>query len=115
MESEGSRKGECFFSATGEPIPNLDDIRLPMIMREGTPRGMLIRAAPLSKPLASVKKICQAGHTVVFDESGSYVVNKASGEVNWLREDDGNYMLDAWVPPMDSSAESVPRQPDSAC
>ena len=115
VESEGSRKGECFFSATGEPIPNLGDIRLPMIMREGTSRGMLMRAAPVSKPLASVKKICQAGHTVVFDESGSYVVNKASGEVNWLREDDGNYMLDAWVPPMDSSAESFPRQPDSAC
>ena len=115
VESEGSRKGECFFSATGEPIPNLGDIRLPMIMREGASRGMLMREAPVSKPLASVKKICQAGHTVVFDESGSYVVNKASGEVNWLREDDGNYMLDAWVPPMDSSAESFPRQPDSAC
>ena len=56
-----------------------------------------MRAAPVSKPLASVKKICQAGHTVVFDESGSYVVNKASGEVDWLREDEGNYMLDAWA------------------
>jgi hypothetical protein len=100
VESVGSKKGENFYSATGEPIPNLGDIKLPLITREGTARGMLMRAAPVSKPLASVKKICQAGHTVIFDEEGSYIINKANGEINWMREDDGNYMLDAWVPPL---------------
>ena len=99
VESAASKKGENFYSATGEPIPNLGDIKLPMITREGTARGMLMRAAPVSKPLASVKRICQAGHAVIFDEEGSYIINKANGEVNWMREDDGNYMLDAWVPP----------------
>ena len=23
-----------------------------------------------------------------------------SEEVNWLREEDGNYVLDAWIPPI---------------
>ena len=105
LESVGSKKGENFYSATGEPIPNLGDIKLPMIMREGTARGMLMRAAPVSKPLASVKKICQAGHTVIFDDEGSFIINKSTGEVNWMREDDGNYMLDAWVPPPGSNHE----------
>ena len=72
---------------------------MPMVMREGTTRGMLMRAAPVSKPLASVKRICQAGHIAVFDEQGSFIVNKSTGEINWLRDDDGNYMLDAWIPP----------------
>ena len=62
---------------------------------------MKITAAPVTKPLASVKKICQAGHRVIFDEEGSYIVNKRTGEVNALREEDGNYMLDMWVMPGD--------------
>jgi len=70
-----------------------------------------MRAAPVSKPLASVKKICQAGHAVVFDDEGSFIINKTTGEMNWMREDDGNYMLDAWVPPPESSNEGFIRQP----
>ena len=72
---------------------------------------MLMKAAPVSKPLASVKKICQAGHAVIFDEEGSYIINKTTGEMNWMREDDGNYMLDAWVPPPESPNEVCIRQP----
>ena len=61
-------------------------------------RAMTFQAAPVAKPLGSVKRICQAGHYVIFDEDGSYIVNKATGELNWLREQRGNYMLDAWIP-----------------
>ena len=34
-----------------------------------------------------------------FDGEGSFIVNKSAGEVNWMREDDGSFMLDASVPP----------------
>ena len=54
VESVGSKKGEHFYSATGEPIPNLTH-QVPMIMLEGTARGILMCAALVSKPLASVK------------------------------------------------------------
>ena len=50
--------------------------------------------------------ICQAGHTVWFDETGSYIWNKATGELNALREENGNYMLDVYVPPADESGMS---------
>ena len=46
-----------------------------------------------------MKRICAAGRVVIFDEDGSYILNKATGELNWLREEGGNYMLDVWVPP----------------
>ena len=74
-------------------------------MTEGTVRGMVMKASPVTKPLGSVKKICQAGHTVVFD--------KNTGEENWLREEDGNYMLDAWIPPpqQGSNKTSLHRRP----
>ena len=102
-ESAQSRRGENFQSATGEPIPNLGDLKLPMHMREGTVRGMVMRAAPVTKPLGSVKNICAAGHVIVFDDDGSFILNKSTGETNWLREEDGNYLLDVWVPPPDQA------------
>ena len=66
---------------------------------EETFRGMTFQAAPVSQPPGSVKSICAAGHRVVFDEDGSYIENKSTGEVNMLREDNGNYMLDMWIVP----------------
>ena len=99
VETERSRSGACYASATGEPIPNLGEQKLPMATEEGSMRAMTFQAAPVAKPLGSVKRICQAGHYVIFDEEGSYIMNKVTGELNWLREQNGNYMLDVWIPP----------------
>ena len=71
-----------------------------MFTVEGTKRKMRMQAAEVSRPLASVKRICEAGHTVVFDETGSFVYNKTTGEMNYLREEGGNYMFDVWIPPV---------------
>ena len=60
---------------------------------------MTLKGAPVAKPLGSVKRSCRAGHIVLFDDDGSFIYNKLTGEVNAMREDDGNYMLDVYVPP----------------
>ena len=39
------------------------------------------------------------GHASVFDEDGSFIINKLTGETDALREKNGNYMLDMYVPP----------------
>jgi len=98
-ETAASRAGEQFASATGDPIPNLGEMGILMITREDTVRAMAFTAAPVARPLGSVKKICKAGHRVVFDDEGSYIYNKYTGEVNMLREELGNYIMDVWVPP----------------
>ena len=82
-ESVESWCGEVFQSATGEPIANLGDLRLPLYMREGTVRGMVMKASLVTEPFGFVKKICHA---------------RTTAEVNWMREEGGNYMLDAWIP-----------------
>ena len=107
VETEKSRSGACYASATGEPIPNLGEQKLPMATEEGSMRAMTFQAAPVAKPLGSVKRICQAGHYVIFDEDGSYIMNKVTGELNWLREQNGNYMLDVWIPPPSASSGST--------
>ena len=51
------------------------------------------------KFLASVSRIIQAGHRIVFDtvDAGSYIENKKSGKKIWLRQEGGVYFLDLWV------------------
>ena len=79
IETDKSRSGACYASATGEPIPNLGEQRLPLATEEGSMQAMTFQAAPVAKPFGSVKRICQAGHYVIFDEDGSYIVNKITG------------------------------------
>ena len=110
QETKDSREGLCYASATGDPIPNLGEQVLPLETAEGTWRSMRFQAAPVERPLGSVKRICQAGHRVVFDEEeGSYILNKNTGEINWLREDNGNYVMDTWVLPPQGLLADPPR------
>lgn len=99
IETEDSKNENDFQSATGEPIPNLGGLSITMLMRERTMKGMTFQGAPVSKPLGSVKRICSAGHFVLFDEEASFICNKSTGEINYLREEEGNYMLDVCIPP----------------
>ncbi len=108
-ETEASKAGVTYASATGDPIPNLGEQRIPLMTVEGTLRSMTFQAAPVSRPLGSVMRMCRSGHRVVFDDEGSYVQNKVTGEINWLREENGNYMLDVWILPNEPT--SFGRQP----
>ena len=98
-ETDASKSGLNYASATGDPIPNLGEQRLPLITQEGTLRAMTFQAAPVSRPLGSVMRMCKSGHRVVFDDEGSYIQNKVTGEITLLREENGNYMLDVWILP----------------
>ena len=109
LETYGSRNGDDYQSATGETIANLGELRLGLVTREMSVRGMTFTGAPVAKPLGSVKRLCMAGHTVVFDNEYLYIYNKETGELNQIREDEGNYMLDVWVaPPGSEEYDSLP-------
>ena len=86
-------------SASGDPIPNLGEEVLPLLTEEETLRTMKFRACPVTKALGSVKRMHDAGHTVVFNSDCSYVYNKHTGETNSMREDQDNHVLDMWDPP----------------
>ena len=36
---------------------------------------------------------------VVFDEDGSFIFNKMTGEIVQLKEESDIYMFDVWIPP----------------
>ena len=46
----------------------------------GAIRTMNMRVGPVRNALASIADICDKGHTVVFDNDGSYILEKATGE-----------------------------------
>ena len=98
-ETLASKSGICYSSATDEPIPNLGEQKVPLLTNEGSVRMMTCQVAPVARPLGSVRRMCHAGHRVVFDSDGSYIQNKATGETNWLREENGNYILDMKIIP----------------
>ena len=105
VETQASRSGVNYASATGQPIPNLGEQRLPLCTSEGSLRSMTFQATPVSRALGSVKRMNETGHVVVFDGQNSYIQNKVTGEVNWLREENGNYLMDLWIMPMDKLNE----------
>ena len=60
-------------------------------------RGITAQVCKVHRPLMSVKKICKNGQKVVFDDEGSYVENKTTGERIQVLEQEGEYVLDVWV------------------
>ena len=60
-------------------------------------RGVTAQVCDVHRPLMSVKKMCRSGHRVVFDEEGSFIESKETGERLKIVEEDGEYLLDVWV------------------
>ena len=98
-ETAESLKGEGFVSATGEDIPNFGEIALPVITREKQLKSITFQAAGVAKPLLSAEKLNEAGQIVIFDGDQSCIINKSTYEVMALRREEGNFMLDVWIPP----------------
>ena len=99
METAASLKHEDFVSANGTPITNYGELTVPVVTREKTMRGITFQAAGVKKGLLSVDKMNESGHVVILDGDSSFIIHKVTGDVNRLRRDDGNFMLDVWVPP----------------
>ena len=98
-ESEGSKAGLHYVAANGAKIANEGEQKVQFTTAEGHAAGMTFQVANVNKPLGSVKKICNKGHRVVFDNDGSYIENKRTGAIMMLTEESGVYTLDAWTAP----------------
>ena len=69
------------------------------------------QVADVNKALLSVKKIVSAGKRVVFDDAGSFIEDKTTGERMWLTERKSVYRLKLGIfkqSSVNSSSESLP-------
>ena len=96
-EGAASRRGTEYEVANGVRIPNLGEKRFIAYTEEGSMRSLTAQVCDVNKPLLSVRKVIAGGSRVVFDEEGSYIESKATGERTWLKEQGGMFMLKMWV------------------
>ena len=59
----------------------------------------------VSKVLCAVRKMCAAGNRVVFDEDGSFILNKKTGLYASIEERNGTYAFDLWTEVPDKSMD----------
>ena len=58
---------------------------------------MTAQVCAVNKMLMSVSKVTGKGNKVVFDDEGSFIENKATGERTWLTQSGGMCYLEMWV------------------
>ena len=95
--SPGSKSGVHYVTASGNRIKNEGEKQIRIKTKAGDVRQMTFQVAKVTKPLCSVSKICEKGHTVVFDESGSYIKHKKTGAIIQLKKERGVYVMDAAI------------------
>ena len=121
VPSPGSKRGQHYITASEERIPNEGEQKFVgrlqawsqdghgrWVKKEDAQKGVNVQIADVSHPLMAVKKLCQANRRVVFDEAGSYALNKLTGEVLEIKEDGGEYVMEMWV--LDEEAQGFQRQ-----
>ena len=96
-EGPASRRGVEYEVATGVRIPNLGEKQFTAVMETGQERNITAQVREVNKALLSVKKMMSAGNRVVFDEEGSYIEDKVTGDKLWMREKNGMFALKMWV------------------
>ena len=98
--SEGSKKGQKFHTASGGAVANMGEKRINVETSEGMPVTLNFQVADVTRPLASVAKICDAGvngNTVVFNSDGGYILSLDTGHRTHFERVNGVYVLQTWA------------------
>lgn len=100
-----SKQGNTFFTASGDPIPHLGEKKASVLTNGGALRTFTTQCTIVSKPLLSVKRMIEAGQFVGFCQQGGFLMDLEIGDVEWFREENGNYILDTWRIPHQKNEE----------
>jgi len=103
-ESEGSRRGQEFMSASEDTMPNLGEQKLEVVLDSGKSTSIKYQIADVSRALNAVTEICDAGHPdhgnhVIFGRRGGMIVNLETGKRTLFQREGNIYCLDYWVKP----------------
>ena len=85
-ESDGSRAGRKYVSASGEVLPNLGEKRVSVYTNEGIPAEATFQVADVTRPLCSIARVCDKGSTVVFTSTGGYIENSRGQRTHFERK-----------------------------
>ena len=95
--SEGSRRGQCYSSASKHKLVNLGQQKIRACTDAWEETEVLFQIADVSKPLVSVSAICERGNRVIFGQNGGLVQNLRTGGVIPFERRNGIYVLSLWM------------------
>ena len=98
-ESPACRANVWYVGAGGHRMKNKGQRKILMLTKEGYLRWLTVQVAAVKKVLGSVSKNNACGQRVVYDQDGSYIEDKRSGQKVALDLDRGVFQFDAWVVP----------------
>ena len=101
MESESSRAGVSYRSASNDKIPNLGEQLVNIVMEDGRGSRVKYNIADVSRPLTSISAICDGGNQVIFGRGGGIIYNLETGRESYFRREGGIYVIDFHVAPVD--------------
>ena len=101
IEGNAKKAGVCYAQADGTELPNLGEKALAVVTQEGTLRGYTTQLADVTHALQSVRALMKSQHYVAFDDEGSFVVNKLTGEYNKIEDDGVNFLMKQYIVPHD--------------
>jgi hypothetical protein len=115
-ETIQSKDGEEFVAANGGIIRNEGERKVSVYTLDWKQKDITFQVTGVNKALASVSRICDKGHRVVFDSGQSFIQNKLNGEVLPLRRKNGVWVLEVWVPkkPTQDSGVASGQRPNNA-
>jgi hypothetical protein len=97
VPSEGSRRGQCYLSASGAKLENKGEKKFNMITAEGHWGEATFQVAEVTRPLCSVTKICDRGNKVVFEADGGYIYNYDTGVKTAFSRQNNVYVMEMYV------------------
>ena len=99
LEAAASRDGQHFSGADGSKMRNLGCKDIEASTDNGDWLGARIQIADkVKRTLLSVGKLVDSGNTAIFDNDGSYIVNKQTGESTQIYKENGVFKLGLWIP-----------------
>ena len=91
-DSPGSRRGQEFLMGDGGTLPNMGQSKL-NLEDSGRDIESVFQIAAVTRPLMSVGKICDEGHSITFDAVMAVVHSKGGDELcRFHRKDGGLYV-----------------------
>ena len=109
LPSAMSKAGRRYRAANGSRIPNLGQQDVEFRTDEGFGCGIPFQVAEVERPLKAASQLAACGNKVVFEKSGGYVENMATGKNIALKKKGGVYVLRMWVAASDEEASGFTR------
>ena len=87
-----------------------------VMTEEGSIRGVTQQVGDVTKNLEAIRAVLKTGHAVVFNDdgsgngTGSFMVNKWTGETNAIRDDGSDYVMRRWIIPQPEVEQMMMQQ-----